>query len=175
MVAAQRLDELPLPFLIVSVVLLDDVLADVMRRDAASGGIRLLGIDGPSGSGKSTLASQLVARSGAPLIQIDDFVSWRDFAGWWPRFEQQALTPLLSGSAAHYQVRDWTNDEFGTSLNGWRTVAWAPMVVLEGVTQTEEQFFADDGTRARARADLRVNGRPDTPHDQATEVVVLDP
>lgn len=200
---------------IVSVRLIDDVLADVMRRDATRGGIRLLGVDGPSGSGKSTLASALVARSGAPLIKIDDFVSWRDFDGWWPRFERQVLTPLLSGSRAHYQVRDWANDELGTSLAGWKSVPWAPLVILEGVTCTrqavadrlayriwvdappetrlkrgierdgethrgfwvdwmkvEEQFFADDGTRARA--DLLVNGRPDTPHDHLTEVVMRD-
>jgi hypothetical protein len=199
----------------VSVLLLDDVLAEVMRRDTAGGGLRLVGVDGPSGSGKSTLASRLVARSGAPLIQIDDFVSWSDFAGWWPRFERQVLSPLLSGSGAHYQVRDWVNDEFGTSLAGWKTVPWAPLVILEGVTCTrlavtdrlayriwletpeqvrlerglgrdgeshrglwldwmkaEQQFFADDGTPGRA--DLRVNGCPDTSHDPATELVMLD-
>jgi len=43
---------------------------------------------------------------------------------------------LLSGSDAHYQVRDWENDEFGSSLNGWKTVAWSPVVVFEGLTCT---------------------------------------
>ena len=198
-----------------SVLHLDDILADVLQRDAAESGIRLLGVDGPSGSGKSTLAARLAARSHAPMIEIDDFVSWPDFPGWWPRFERQVLTPLLSGSDAHYQVRDWANDEFGTSLNGWKTTAWAPLVILEGVTCTrlaaadrlayriwveapedirlhrgversgelhrqlwldwmeeEQQFFADDGTRARA--DVRVNGHPRISHDQGTEVVILD-
>jgi hypothetical protein len=46
------------------------------------------------------------------------------------------LTPLVAGADAHYQVRDWANDEFGTSLDGWKTVAWAPLVILEGVTCT---------------------------------------
>jgi uridine kinase len=95
-----------------------------------------VGVDGPSGSGKSTLATRLAARVRAPLVQIDDFVSWSDFAGWWPRFELQVLTPLLSGSDAHFQVRDWANDEFGTSLSNWKTIAWAPLVILEGVTCT---------------------------------------
>jgi hypothetical protein len=36
---------------------------------------------------------------------------------------------------------------------------------------TERRFFADDATRARA--DLRVNGNPDTSHDQESEVVLL--
>jgi hypothetical protein len=110
----------------VSAVQVDDILANVMARAAAEAGIQILGVDGPSGSGKSTLAARLAARSGAPLIKIDDFVSWPDFAGWWPRFERQVLTPLLSGLDACYQVRDWANDEFGTSLNGWKTTEWSP-------------------------------------------------
>jgi uridine kinase len=120
----------------VPVRLLDEILADVRQRDAAESGIRLIGVDGPSGSGKSTLAARLATRGRAPLIQIDDFVSWSDFAGWWPRFDRQVLTPLLSGSDARYQVRDWANDEFGTALNGWKTTVWAPLVILEGVTCT---------------------------------------
>jgi hypothetical protein len=55
---------------------------------------------------------------------MDDFISWVDIVGWWPRFEAQVLNPLLSGGDAHYQVRDWENDELGTSLNGWKTVEW---------------------------------------------------
>ena len=115
---------------------LDDVVADVRQRDAAGTGIRLIGVDGPSGSGKSTLAARLAARPSAPIVAVDDFVSWSDFAGWWPRFERQVLTPLLSGADARYQARDWANDEFGASLDGWKTVAWAPLVILEGVTCT---------------------------------------
>lgn len=70
------------------------------------------------------------------MIEIDDFVSWQDFGGWWPRFEEQVLQPLVAGSPAHFQVRDWTHDELGSSLGGWKTVPWAPLVVLEGVTCT---------------------------------------
>ncbi len=193
---------------------LDDVLAEVMARPAV-GGIRIIGVDGLQGSGKSTLAGRISARICAPLIQMDDFVSWVDLVGWWPRFEDQVLSPLLSGRDAHYEVRDWENDEFGTSLNGWKTVEWAPVVVLEGLTctraavadrlayriwvqapdevrlrrglerdgenhrelwlasmTTERQFFAADATPTRA--DLRVNGNSDLPHDQESEVVFLD-
>jgi uridine kinase len=48
------------------------------------------------------------------------------------------MTPLLAGSDARYQVRDWANDEFGTALNGWTTIVWAPLVILEGVTCTRQ-------------------------------------
>ncbi|WP_435080578.1 uridine kinase family protein [Clavibacter michiganensis] len=99
-------------------------------------GVRIIGVDGPSGSGKSTLARPLAARLGAPVIEVDDFVSWVDFSGWWPRFEEQVLAPLLAGEDAVYQRRDWAGDEFGAGLGEWRTVPWAPVVVIEGVTCT---------------------------------------
>ena len=60
-----------------SVLRLDDVRAEVMERPADSG-IRIIGVDGPQGSGKSTLAARIAARMGAPVIQMDDFVSWVD-------------------------------------------------------------------------------------------------
>ena len=118
-----------------SVLRLDDVIAEVMER-TADNGVRIIGVDGPQGSGKSTLAARIAALIGAPLVQMDDFVSWVDLVGWWPRFEAQVLNPLLSRGDAHYQVRDWENDEFGTSLNGWKTVECSPVVVLEGLTCT---------------------------------------
>lgn len=102
-------------------------------------GIKIVGIDGPSGSGKSTLAEKLAPLLNAPIIPIDDFVSWNNFAGWWPRFEQQVLDPLLSGRPAHYQQRDWEGDEFGDSLGPWTTVNWSPVVLIEGVTCTRRE------------------------------------
>ena len=114
-----------------------DAVAHIVREvedSAAIHGIRIIGIDGPSGSGKSTVGARVAAALDAPLIQIDDFVSWEDFSGWWPRFQAQVLEPLLAGRAAHWQVRDWGGDEFGTSLAEWRTQPWAPIVVVEGVT-----------------------------------------
>jgi hypothetical protein len=81
---------------------------------------------------------EVVARAEAlraPIVEIDDFVSWDDFAGWWPRFDAQVLTPLLRGEDAVYQARDWS-DWYGGALGEWKTVPWAPVVVLEGVTCT---------------------------------------
>jgi hypothetical protein len=119
----------------ISDVPLIDAIADHVWRVPASG-VRLVAVDGRSGSGKSTLAVPLAARLEAPLIEIDDFVSWSDFSGWWPRFEDQVLAPLLAGQDALYQRRDWVNDEFGSGLSAWRTVSWSPVVVIEGVTST---------------------------------------
>lgn len=107
-------------------------------RAASVPGVRLIAIDGESGAGKSTLASKLALELDAPLIQIDDFVSWDNFSGWWPRFETQVLGPLLAGRDAVHQQRDWAGDEFGDTLGEWRTVSWAPVVVLEGITASRK-------------------------------------
>jgi hypothetical protein len=109
-------------------------IRDEILEAAPVRGIRIVGIDGPSGAGKSTLALELASLLDAPVIQIDDFVSWNDFAGWWPRFERQVLDPLLRGEPARYQQRDWEGDEFGSSVREWATVAWSPIVLVEGVT-----------------------------------------
>jgi len=116
-------------------ILMVDRIATHVKGHVMSG-TRLVAVDGPSGSGKSTLARALANRLRAPLIEIDDFVSWTNFSGWWPRFEAEVLDPLLDGHDAIYQQRDWKEDEFGDLLGPWRRVAWAPVVVIEGVTSS---------------------------------------
>jgi uridine kinase len=110
-------------------------IAGFVRAAAPAGGIRLVGVDGPGGAGKSTLAARLASDVDAPIVEIDDFVSWDHFADWWPRFENQVLNPLLAGADAVYQARDWS-DWYGSSLGEWKTVPWHPVVILEGVTCT---------------------------------------
>lgn len=110
-------------------------IAAAVRAREPVGGIRIVGVDGPSGSGKSHLAARLASVLDAPVIEIDDFVSWDCFAGWWPRFEEQVLGPLLAGRDARFQARDWS-DWYGSSLGEWKTQPWAPTVILEGVTCT---------------------------------------
>ncbi|MGW4464632.1 uridine kinase family protein [Micromonospora sp. NPDC004704] len=120
-----------------AVDVVDQVAAAVASREPVNG-IRIIGIDGPSGSGKSHLGRGLSEVLKAPIIEIDDFVSWDNFAGWWPRFDAQVLTPLLRGESAHYQARDWT-DWYGNSLGEWKTQPWAPIVIFEGVTCTRRE------------------------------------
>lgn len=112
-----------------------DILAEATGR-VSSARTCLIGVDGPSGSGKSTFARRIALFAGAPVIEIDGFVSWQNFAGWWPRFEREVLVPLAEGRDIRYQVRDWTNDEFDDWLNGFKQLPWAPLIVIEGVTCT---------------------------------------
>jgi uridine kinase len=141
---------------LVTVVRLADVLADIMQGEPVGAGIRIVGVDGPSGSGKSTLASRLSLLSRAPIVEVDDFGSWPVFAQWWPRFDDQVIHPLLSGADARYQVRDWANDEFGTSLNGWKTVPWTSLVIIEGVTCTRQDASLSYRIWVEAPGDLRL-------------------
>jgi uridine kinase len=111
-----------------------EIAAAVAEREPVNG-IRIVGVDGRSGSGKSFLAARLATLMAAPIIEIDDFVSWDCFAGWWPRFDTQVLAPLLAGRDARFQARDWS-DWYGSSLGEWKTQPWAPTIILEGVTCT---------------------------------------
>jgi chloramphenicol 3-O-phosphotransferase len=115
----------------------DRIAGAVIRRTPVNG-MRIVGVDGRSGAGKSFLAARLSSLLAAPVIEIDDFVSWECFAGWWPRFDDQVLSPLLAGRDATYQVRDWT-DWYGSTLGGWKTQRWSPTIILEGVTCTRRE------------------------------------
>jgi len=156
------------------VTIAEDILKRALARPALNG-VRVIGVDGGAGSGKSTLARQLADLSGAGLVEIDDFVSWDDFAGWWPRFEAQVLAPLLAGRDAHYQVRDWANDWRGGSLGGWKTLAWQPVVVVEGVTCTRRA--ADELLAYKiwveAPAELRLARGLARDHGQGYDVTAL--
>ncbi|MET8150178.1 uridine kinase [Actinoplanes sp. NPDC049668] len=112
----------------------EQIAAAVREREPVRG-IRIVGVDGRSGTGKSFLAARLSGLLDAPVVEIDDFVSWDRFDGWWTRFDEQVLAPLLAGRDAVYQARDWS-DWYGSSLGGWKTLRWAPTVILEGVTCT---------------------------------------
>jgi len=114
-----------------------EIAAAVAEREPVNG-IRIVGVDGRSGSGKSFLAARLATLMAAPIIEIDDFVSWDCFAGWWPRFDTQVLAPLLAGRDARFQARDWS-DWYGSSLGEWKTQWWAPTIILEGVTCTRRE------------------------------------
>ena len=112
-------------------VFVSDLVSRILA--ASDDRLRLIGIDGPSASGKTTLAGVLAERlAQATVIRTDDFVAWKK-SNWWPRFEREVLEPLLTGVDARYQIRDWHNDQFGTSLGPWKTSPASDIIVVEGV------------------------------------------
>jgi hypothetical protein len=96
---------------------------------------RLVAVDGCGGAGKSTFARALAAACGqAPIVRVDDFLSWHGLHGWWDRLEREALRPLLAGQGARYRVRDWSRDPLGEGLDGWLHIAPAEIVLVEGIS-----------------------------------------
>jgi len=123
-------------------------LAGQVRARPSQHPARLVAVDGRGGAGKSTVARGLAAAcGGAPIVEVDDFLYWRDIEGWWPRLEHEALRPLLAGRAARYRVRDWAGDPLGQGLDGWTEVPPADVVIVEGIGSSR-RAIADDLTLA---------------------------
>ena len=103
----------------------------IRRRRPRLGTVRLVAVDGPGGAGKSDFAQRLaVALGGAQIVQTDDFASWEDPLGWWPRVEAEVLGPLSRGRIARYQAYDWSTRKPGPT----RLVRPSGVVILEGVS-----------------------------------------
>jgi uridine kinase len=116
------------------------IAAAILGRPAR-GPLRLVAVDGRAGSGKSTFARYLSGALGqAPVLRLDDFLSWDDLTEFWPRLEAQALLPLFQARNARYQARDWDNDPYGRKLGEWKELPFAEVVVLEGVGSAREQI-----------------------------------
>ena len=96
---------------------------------------RIVAIDGAGGAGKSTVARWLARELDAPIVHTDDFASWDNPTGWWPKLVAQVLEPLAAGSAARYVPTRWGGPERSEV-----TVAPTEFLILEGVTATREAF-----------------------------------
>jgi uridine kinase len=110
-------------------------LADLVTaiRDRP-GPVRLVGIDGCAGAGKTTLATRLsAAASSAPVVHTDDFASYEDPFGGWPRLLDQVLEPLLCGTTATFRAYDWDARRLADDSI---TIPPASIVVIEGVGAT---------------------------------------
>ncbi|MQA11467.1 MAG: uridine kinase [Pseudonocardiaceae bacterium] len=100
------------------------------------GAVRVLAVDGRSGSGKSTAAGELVrmlaAGARVALVSTDDFATWDDPVGWWPRLEAGVLGPLTRGEPGGYRRTEWPNGV--PTLGSHIDVPVPDVLVLEGVS-----------------------------------------
>jgi len=112
-------------------------LADRIRAAPPRlGPVRLVAIDGPSGAGKTWFAQRLASRLGAPVVHTDDLLDgWEDQFTFWPRLENQVLTPLRHGRAATYRRYLWHEGKFGGAPV---VVEPAECVILEGVSSSRQ-------------------------------------
>jgi uridine kinase len=81
-----------------------------------------------------------------PVVHTDDLLDgWDDQLAFWPRLEEQVLTPLSQARPGRYRPYDWERGAFtGDEIE----VPPAPVVIVEGVSAARE--------RARALASLTV-------------------
>jgi molybdopterin-guanine dinucleotide biosynthesis protein A/uridine kinase len=106
-------------------------------------------IDGPSWAGKSILATAVALRSGASVLEGDDFyrstlprltVAQRqaisdaavvDAVIDWKRLRDEALLPLRGGESAIFRPYDWETDD--GRLAPPKTIPAADLIIVEGV------------------------------------------
>lgn len=98
---------------------------------------RVIAIDGAGGAGKSSLADCLAgALGGVSIVHTDDFASWDNPLGWWPRLLEEVLEPLARNEATRYRRSNWERTEQET----WGEVRPSEFVILEGVSASRAAF-----------------------------------
>ena len=97
---------------------------------------RIVAVDGPGGAGKSSLAAWLAHRlGGVPTIHTDDFASWDDPLGWWPRLLSEVLEPFAAGRRAEFVPTSWDGRSRDPVV-----VEPADFAILEGVSSSRAAF-----------------------------------
>jgi molybdenum cofactor guanylyltransferase len=130
-----------------AVLLIMDVIAD--HQAAAPGAPVVVAIDGPSCAGKSILATALALRSGAAVVEGDDFyrrtlprltaaereamsdAAVVDAVIDWQRLRAEALLPLRARESARFQPYDW--DANDGRLAPPKIIPPADVIIVEGV------------------------------------------
>jgi len=116
--------------------LLDTLLEGIALLRQFKGDPIVVGIDGYGGAGKSTLAALLSTRiPGCQVIPTDDFASWEDPLGWWPRMMREVFSPLAEGRVPEYQRYDWID----RVRRDWVRVEGS-VLIIEGVSATRREF-----------------------------------
>jgi uridine kinase len=113
----------------VTLLSLDDLVAQVHGRPARAGSTRVVAIDGPAGSGKSTLAASLATKLDAPVVHMDDlYPGWDGLAAAAPLLHEWVIEPLAQARPVRFQRYDWSLDTYGD----WLHVPRSDVLVVEG-------------------------------------------
>lgn len=124
------------------------ILAEISKISSLNARPILIAIDGPAGSGKTSLANQLAINlKSATTIHMDDLYNgWEDAltATLTRHLEEWVLDPLTQHQSVKYQKFDWTNSEYGPTVE----VSDVELLILEGVGAAQ--------ARIRQQADLTI-------------------
>jgi uridine kinase len=120
-----------------------DLAAEIRRRPARLGAVRLVAVDGPSGSGKTTFASRLAValqRAGCRVetVHTDDLLDgWADQFTFWSRLERGVLEPLARGEPGRYPIYDWVRGRFGGNIY----VPVPDVLIVDGATSARPEGY----------------------------------
>jgi molybdenum cofactor guanylyltransferase len=125
------------------------ILTMAAERQAQVDRPLVIAIDGPSCAGKSILAMAVALRSGASVLEGDDFYR-RTLPGLsamqreamsdaevvnsvidWERLRDEALLPLRAGQSVTFRPYDWEADDGG--LGPPKTIPAANLIIVDGV------------------------------------------
>jgi uridine kinase len=120
-----------------------DLAAEIARRPARLGAVRLVAVDGPSGSGKTSFARRLTValeRAGRRVetVHLDDLLDgWADQFTFWPRLERGVLEPLARGEPGRYPVFDWIRGCFGATMH----IPVPDVLIVEGFSSARADGY----------------------------------
>jgi uridine kinase/CTP:molybdopterin cytidylyltransferase MocA len=135
----------------------------------------VIAIDGPSCAGKSILAAAVALRSGASVLEGDDFyrstlprltASQREVMSDaavvdavidWERLRNQALLPLRAGESTTFQPYDWEADD--GRLAPPKTIPAAHVIIVEGVYAARAEFADLVDVAVYLGVDLQIRAR----------------
>ncbi|WP_432533352.1 nucleoside/nucleotide kinase family protein [Kineococcus arenarius] len=144
-----------------------ELLAARVAGPAPGAGPRVVAVDGRSGSGKTHLAELLGARTGAPVLHLDElYPGWDGLEAGVRLLEREVLVPLREGRAASPPRWDWAAGRRGPRV----PVPVAPVLVVEGVgagcTRVRPQLlvWVGAGERVRRQRALQRDGEVFAPH-----------
>jgi molybdenum cofactor guanylyltransferase len=155
------------------------------RQAAAFGSPVVIVIDGPSCAGKSILAAALALRSGAAVVEGDDFyrhtlprltvpqreamsdAAVADAVIDWERLRAEALLPLQARRSATFQPYDWDADD--GRLAPPKIILPADVIIVEGIYAARPELtdlvdvavYLGVSTQVRARRYAERENDPD--------------
>ena len=120
-----------------------DLAAEITRRPARLGSVRMVAIDGPSGAGKTTFAGRLAAGlraagTSVEVVHTDDLLDgWADQFTFWSRLEGGVLAPLARGRPGSYRAYDWVQERFGREV----AVPVPDVLIVEGGSSARPEAY----------------------------------